>query len=339
MSTGIRQVAERAGVSSGTVSNAINRPEILAPATLKRVRKAIEELQFIPNASAQNLRAGKTRILGLVVPDISNPFFTALAKGVNDAALQAGYLVILCNTDEDSKKEDHYIDILVGQNVRGILITPARETTKRLDEISKKGIGLTIVDRSPIGVDTCSVEVNDAHGGLLALEHLYEGGHRIIMLLTGGSDIPQVAERERGIHEAIARIPRPSRPTIITVRIPLMTADSANIIMSKYLLETGLNFTGVICGNDLVAFGAIRALRASGHSIPKDVSVIGYDDIDFAANATIPLTSIAQPKYKLGYAAAELVISECEDPEKHAHQKIQFQPHLVVRNSTRNICP
>jgi len=337
MSTGIRRVAEKAGVSLGTVSNAINRPEILAPETLKRVRKAIDELKFIPNASAQTLRAGKTRILGLVVPDISNPFFTDLAKGVNDAALLAGYVVILCNTDEDSEKEDHYIDILAGQNVRGILITPAHETNKRLYEISKRGIGLTLVDRPSIGLDTCSVEVNDAHGGLLALEHLYERGHRKIMCLTGESDIPQVAERERGMREAISRIPKADRPTIITQRIPMMTADSASTVMSEHISEKGLNFTAVICGNDLVAFGAIRAIRAAGYSIPEDVSVIGYDDIDFAANATVPLTSIAQPKYQLGYAAAELVISECENPEKHAHQKIQFQPHLIVRNSTRSI--
>ena len=337
MSTGIRRVAEKAGVSLGTVSNAITRPEILAPETLKRVRKAIDELKFIPNASAQTLRAGKTRILGLVVPDISNPFFTDLAKGVNDAALLAGYVVILCNTDEDSEKEDHYIDILAGQNVRGILITPAHETNKRLNEISRRGIGLTLVDRPSIGVDTCSVEVNDAHGGLLALEHLYERGHRKIMCLTGESDIPQVAERERGMREAISRIPKADRPSIITQRIPMMTADSASTVMSEHIAEKGLNFTAVICGNDLVAFGAIRAIRAAGYSIPEDVSVIGYDDIDFAANATVPLTSIAQPKYQLGYAAAELVISECENPEKHAHQKIQFQPHLIVRNSTRSI--
>ena len=337
MSTGIRRVAKKAGVSLGTVSNAINRPEILAPETLKRVRKAIDELKFIPNASAQTLRAGKTRILGLVVPDISNPFFTDLAKGVNDAALLAGYVVILCNTDEDSEKEDHYIDILAGQNVRGILITPAHETNKRLNEISKRGIGLTLVDRPSIGVDTCSVEVNDAHGGLLALEHLYERGHRKIMCLTGESDIPQVAERERGMREAISRISKADRPTIVTQRIPMMTADSASTVMSEHIAEKSLNFTAVICGNDLVAFGAIRAIRAAGYSIPEDVSVIGYDDIDFAANATVPLTSIAQPKYQLGYAAAELVISECENPEKHAHQKIQFQPHLIVRNSTRSI--
>ena len=116
-----------------------------------------------------------------------------------------------------------------------------------------------------------------------------------------------------------------------------MSAESANTVMREYLDEKGLDFTAVICGNDLVDFGAMRALRAKGYSIPEDVSVIGYDDIDFAANATVPLTSIAQPKYQLGYAAAELVISECENPEKHAHQRIQFQPHLIVRNSTRKI--
>ena len=297
----------------------------------------ISELGFVPNASARTLRAGKTRVLGLVVPDISNPFFTDLAKGVSDAALAAGYVVILCNTDESSEKEDQYLDVLASQNVQGILITPARQTNKTLTNITDRGIGLALVDRPSIGVEACSVAVNDAHGGALALNHLTELGHRKILILTGAEDIPQVVERERGIREATKTKNKAERPELQILRVDSMSTAGANTALTNKLEESGLGFSGIICGNDLLALGAIRALRNFGYSVPEDVSIVGYDDIDFAANANVPLTSIAQPKYQLGYAAAELVISECEHPEKHIHQRVEFQPQLIIRNSTRSI--
>ena len=136
----IRDVAKAAGVSLGTVSNAINRPEVLAPLTLRKVQKVIEDMGFVPNASARNLRAGRNRVIGLIVPDISNPFFTALAMGVNDAAFAAKYVVILCNTDESTDKESQYLEVLSAQNVEGILITPARETIRALAKVAEKGI-------------------------------------------------------------------------------------------------------------------------------------------------------------------------------------------------------
>ena len=334
MSASIKDVARRAGVSLGTVSNAINHPEILAVSTLKKVQKAISDLDFVPNASARTLRAGKTRVLGLVVPDISNPFFTELSKGVNDAALAAGYVVILCNTDESSEKEDQYLDVLTSQNVQGILITPARDTNKGLTAIRDRGIGLVLVDRIAIGLDACSIGVNDAHGGALALNHLIDQGHREILLLTGEANIPQVADREKGIREAIAALPAKGRPILRKLRVEQMSAASADEVLDQYLEEKGLDFTAIICGNDLVALGAIRSLKRRGFEVPDDVSVIGYDDIDFAASANVPLTSIGQPKYQLGFAAAQLVIEECQYPEKHIHQRVEFQPQLIVRNST-----
>jgi LacI family transcriptional regulator len=329
----IRDVAKAAGVSLGTVSNAINRPEILAPRTLRKVQKVIEDMGFVPNASARNLRAGRNRVIGLVVPDISNPFFTDLARGVNNAAFAAKYVVILCNTDESSEKESQYLDVLSAQNVEGILITPARETTRALASVTEKGIRLALVDRPALGLQACSVAVNDSYGGSLALTHLYDLGHRSIVLLTGSEDIPQVADRNAGIRETLNEIPASDRPNIIELRLDSMSASNAySAIMKK--LESGIDFTGVICGNDLIALGAIRAFREKNISVPEDVSVIGYDDIDFAGSANVPLTSISQPAYELGYAAAELIISECENPERHVHQRVEFQPRLIVRSST-----
>ena len=142
----IRDVAKAAGVSLGTVSNAINRPEVLAPLTLRKVQKVIEDMGFVPNASARNLRAGRNRVIGLIVPDISNPFFTALSMGVNDAAFAAKYVVILCNTDESTDKESQYLEVLSAQNVEGILITPARETIRALAKVAEKGIRLALAN-------------------------------------------------------------------------------------------------------------------------------------------------------------------------------------------------
>jgi LacI family transcriptional regulator len=329
----IRDVAKAAGVSLGTVSNAINRPEILAPRTLRKVQKVIEDMGFVPNASARNLRAGRNRVIGLVVPDISNPFFTELARGVNNAAFAAKYVVILCNTDESSEKESQYLDVLSAQNVEGILITPARETTRALASVTEKGIRLALVDRPALGLQACSVAVNDSYGGSLALTHLYDLGHRNIVLLTGSEDIPQVADRNAGIRETLKEIPASGRPNIIELRLDSMSASNAySAIMKK--LGSGIDFSGVICGNDLIALGAIRAFREKNISVPEDVSVIGYDDIDFAGSANVPLTSISQPAYELGCAAAELIISECENPERHVHQRVEFQPRLIVRSST-----
>lgn len=329
----IRDVAKAAGVSLGTVSNAINRPEVLAPLTLRKVQKVIEDMGFVPNASARNLRAGRNRVIGLVVPDISNPFFTALAMGVNDAAFAAKYVVILCNTDESTDKESQYLDVLSAQNVEGILITPARETIRALAKVAEKGIRLALVDRPALGLQACSVAVNDSYGGSLALTHLHELGHRKILLLTGNEDIPQVADRNTGIRESMKEISANQLPQIMELRLDSMSASNAYDAMIKKI-ESGVDFTGIICGNDLIALGAIRALREKNIAVPEDVSVIGYDDIDFAGSASVPLTSISQPAYELGFAAAELIVLECENPERHVHQRIEFQPRLVVRSST-----
>jgi LacI family transcriptional regulator len=337
MSVSIKDVARHAGVSLGTVSNAINRPQILSEKTLKKVQSTISELGFVPNASARTLRAGRTRVLGLVVPDIANPFFTELSKGVNDAALQAGYAVILCNTDESTEKETQYLGVLAGQKVQGILITPARDTYKSVAAIQERGIAVALVDREVVGTEVCSVAVDDEVGGRLALNHLHELGHKEILVLTGAANIPQVHERENGIKSALLAIKKSERPNLKYLRVPQMASASAHEELNRYLKQQGLNFTACICGNDLIALGAIRALRDHEYSVPADVSIIGYDDIDFAANANVPLTTISQPKYRLGYAAAELIIQECEDLDSHVHQRIEFQPQLIVRHSTSSI--
>lgn len=337
MTVSMKDVAQVAGVSLGTVSNVLNRPEIVAEATRTRVQKVIKELGFVVNASAQTLRAGRTKVLGLVVPDIGNPFFTEVAKGVDDAAFAEGYSVILCNTNEDSVKEDRYLDLLVSQRVAGILITPARENHAAMARLADRDVAITLLDRSSVGLDACSVAVDDAAGGAMAFDHLYALGHRDIVVLLGPSDIPQVAERKHGIVEAAAARHGDDAATLRFITAPHMSTAAGEASMLEFLDANERNFTGLICANDLLALGAMRSLRAKGISVPKDVSVVGYDDIDFAASAQIPLTSIRQPKYQLGYAATELLIAECEDRAAHAHQRVMFQPQLIARDSSRAV--
>jgi LacI family transcriptional regulator len=329
MGAGLKDVAAHAGVSVGTVSNVLNHPELVAAATLTRVQRSIAELGFIPNAPARQLRARRAKVLGLVVPDIANPFFTEVARGVEDAALEAGYSVILCNSDEKAEREDRYLEVLESQRVGGILITPARKSLKPLSRLLANGVAVTLLDNAASSQDVCSASVDDALGGALAAEHAISLGHREIVWLAGPTDIPQVADREAGL----MGFAREKGVHIKRIASAQMTTAAGEAAMDAALAR-GLRLTALICANDLLALGAIRALTRVGKRIPADVSVIGYDDIDFAASAAVPLTSIRQPKYELGSAAARLVIGECEDPTSHAHQRVQFQPQIVVREST-----
>jgi LacI family transcriptional regulator len=329
MAVSMKDVAARASVSLGTVSNVLNHPDLVALPTRLRVEEAIRDLGFIPSAAAQQLRVGRAKVLGLVVPDIANPFFTEVARGAEDSALESGYVVILCNSDEQAEREDRYLAVLESQRVGGILITPARKSLKPLERLIANGVAVTLLDNAAPSQDVCSASVDDTLGGMLAAEHAIGLGHTQLVWLAGPRDIPQVADREAGIMRAA----RKAKVTVRRIAAGQMTAAAGESAMADALAK-GIDMTALLCANDLLALGAVRSLTRAGLGVPKDVSVIGYDDIEFAANAAVPLTSVRQPKYELGYAAAKLVIGECEDPGTHAHQRVQFQPQLIERAST-----
>jgi LacI family transcriptional regulator len=329
MSVSLRDVAKAANVSVGTVSNVLNRPEIVAPATLTRVQATIKELGFVPNGFARQLRSGHSRTLGLVVPDIANPFFTEVARGVEDAASKRDYAVFLCNSDESTAKEDRYISVLTEQHVRGVLITPADTKADRLDALRERGIAVTLLDREIKGQKQCSVSVDDINGGQIAIEYLASLGHKNIAWVCGPESIPQVAERGEGVQKAA----KASSVKIETIRVALMNAIQGEEAARK-ILELPKKPTAIFCANDLLAFGVMRILTANKVKVPDQISVLGYDNIDFAASAGIPLSSIAQPAYQMGVTAANLLLDECEAEDDHRHQQIRFQPQLVERSST-----
>lgn len=329
MSVSLRDVAAKAQVSVGTVSNVLNRPDIVSAITLERVQKTIKDLGFVPNAFARHLRAGFSRTLGLIVPDVANPFFTEVARGVEDAASKRGYAVFLCNSDESANKEEKYINVLIQQQVRGILITPSNRDPVHLEALLDRGIAVTLLDRETKSRTQCSVSVDDVRGGEIAIEYLVSLGHTEIAWVCGPESIPQVSDRGSGVANAAAA----AGISISTIRVPLMNSIKGEQVVGEILSLPKLP-TAIFCANDIVALGVMKGLLDQGVRIPEQISLIGYDDIAFAPSAAIPLTSIAQPAYQLGVASAELIISECEEGDAHAHQQIRFQPKLVIRAST-----
>ena len=329
MSVSLRDVAKAAKVSVGTVSNVLNRPEVVAPETLARVQGTIKYLGFVPNGFARHLRSGNSRTLGLIVPDVANPFFTEVARGVEDAASKRDYAVFLCNSDESATKEDRYINILIEQQVRGVLITPTDVKSDRLDAMRERGIAVTLVDREIKGRKQCSVSVDDIHGGQLGIEYLTGLGHTDIAWVCGPDSIPQVADRGAGV----AKAAKFAGATVETIRVSLMNTTQGEEAAKKILALKTIP-TAIFCANDLLALGVMRTLRENKLRIPEQVSVLGYDDIEFAASAAVPLSSISQPAYQMGVTAADLLLNECEEAETHEHQQIRFQPQLVERAST-----
>ncbi|MEV5558944.1 LacI family DNA-binding transcriptional regulator [Nonomuraea wenchangensis] len=328
----IKDVAAHAGVSPGTVSNVLNRPGKVAPATRERVEAAIRELGFVRHGSASTLRAGHSRTIGLSVIDIGNPFFTEVAAGVEDVASELGYAVILGNSAGSPDKEDRNLRVLAEHRVRGVLITPSGEDPGRLDRLREHGISVVLVDHPAHRPDQCAVAVDDVAGGRAAVAHLLARGARSVVCVTGPLTIRQCVERRDGARAAL-RGAGLDPAELRVVEAATMTARAGEKAAAELL--TGALPEAVFCANDLLALGVLRALLRAGVRVPEDVALIGYDDIDFAAASTVSLSSMRQPTYQLGRIATELLLDECDNPDTHAHQHIMFQPELVARESTQ----
>ncbi|MDQ1681144.1 MAG: LacI family transcriptional regulator [Frankiaceae bacterium] len=331
-SVSVRDVAALAGVSVGTVSNALNRPELVAPDTLERVLEAIARLGFVRNESARQLRAGSSRTLGLVVLDVTNPFFTDVARGVEDAANDAGLTVILCNTDDRSDKEVNYLDVLEQQRVQGILITPVDVVSDRIAQLRARGMPIVLLDRIAADGDQCSVSVNDVLGGELAATHLLAMGHRRIAFVGGPRSLRQVQDRFDGAQRAVDRHAGP-RAELTHVLTPALNTE-AGVVAGAEVLGMDPRPTAVFCANDLIALGVLQVAVRGGLRVPEDLAIVGYDDIQFAAWATHPLSSVSQPRRLLGRTAATLLLAERSDHAHHVHQQAVFEPELVIRQSS-----
>ena len=331
----IREVAALAGVSVGTVSNVLNRPGVVAESTRNRVQAAIKSLGFIRNESARQLRAGRSRIIGLVVLDVANPFFTDMARGVEDEASESGLAVILCNSDDQQAKESGYLELLEEHRVQGILITPVSGADERLTRLQRRGTPVVLVDsRSPSGAQ-CSVSVDDVLGGDLAVSHLLEAGHKRIAFVGGPMSIRQVADRRDGAARALERA-NGTGAGLHVMETPALNVPAglqAGAALAE--LPAGTRPTAVFCANDLLALGVLQEMTARRIRVPESIALVGYDDIDFAAAAAVPLSSVRQPRHQLGRSAAQLLIDETLVGEAHQHRQVIFQPELVIRQSSQ----
>jgi LacI family transcriptional regulator len=331
----IREVAAHARVSVATVSNVLNRPDIVAKPTRERVQASISELGFVRNESARQLRAGRSRTIGLVVLDVANPFFTDLARGVEDEANKAGLAVILCNSDDQERKEKRYLDVLEEHRVHGVLITPVVGASTRLASLQRRGTPVVLVDSRSPSRGQCSVAVDDVLGGDLAMSHLLAAGHRRVAYIAGPASIRQVADRHEGALRAFRRAGLdPASLTVIPAGA-LNVAAGQRAGAGIAALPAGSRPTAVFCANDLIALGVLQEMTRNHIAVPDDISIIGYDDIDFAAAAAVPLTSVRQPRLELGHTAARLLLDEAAGDETHQHRQVIFEPELVVRQSTR----
>jgi LacI family transcriptional regulator len=334
LNSSIRDVAGLAGVSVGTVSNVLNRPDTVSGPTRQRVQAAIDQLGFVRNESARHLRAGSSRTIGLVVLDIANPFFTDVARAVEDVATEHGLAVILCNSADDTGREAGYLDLLTEQRVQGVLITPTAELSPALDAVRRRGVPLVLVDRRAAGPDECSVAVDDVDGGRLAADHVLERGHRRIAFVGGSSGLPQVQERLTGVLAAVRA--SCASDDVLTVLSPsqLTVAGGREAAGQIIDLPADRRPTAVLCANDLLALGVLQEMVRHGVAVPGDIAIVGYDDIDFAAAAAVPLSSVRKPRYELGRRAAELLLEEASD-ESHRHQQPVLRPELIIRESSR----
>jgi LacI family transcriptional regulator len=326
----IRDVAERAGVSVGTVSNVLNNSPRVSPDATERVRAAIAELGYVRNDAARQLRAGRSTTVGLVVLDVRNPFFTDVARGVEDEAAKHGLSVLLGNSSEDAQRESGYLDLFEEQRVHGVLISPYGDIEPRLRQLRERGTPVVLVDRESRDAAVSSVSVDDVAGGRLAVEHLLATGRRRLVFAGGPFDIRQVSDRLAGAREAVAAVPG---ATLEVLEVAALTVLEGRRL-GEELIARPERPDAIFAANDLVAVGLLQALVMSGDMrVPDDLALIGFDDIDFASAAVVPLSSIRQPRHEIGATALRILREEAAEPDLPP-RRIVFQPELVVRAST-----
>lgn len=327
----IKDVAREAQVSIGTVSNVINRPEVVSADRRRRVLKAIDELGYVRNDVARQLKAGRSRTLGLVVQDTGNPFYNEIARGAEAAADDLGQAVIVGNSGLSRSREEVYLDLFEEQRVRGVLITPQSDDRRRIDRLRSRGTPVVLVDEQAPASQYCSLAVDDVEGGRMAVAHLLAGGARKITFVGGPASLHQVVDRQAGARAAVDAVPGASLDVAGTTALTVLEGRRVGeeLLRRPAAERPG----GVFAANDLLAIGLLQAFVFDHRiRVPQDISLIGYDDIDFAPSAIVPLSSIRQPARLIGRTAVELL--EDELAEDHHHRHVTFQPELVVRDST-----
>ena len=328
----LQDVARRAKVSIATVSRVLNNSDKVVPETRALVEQALRESGYRPSRVARRLRmnSGRAHLVGLIIPDIQNPFFAEIARGVEDAAYAAQYALLLCNSDENPEKERFYLDVMRDESVDGIVLPPFDETDAAVIEMVKTGLPVVCVDRCLAKVTTDLVEVDNYRGALEAVTHLISKGHRNIGLIEGRIQVSTSRERRRGYVDALAAAGIPLRKDLI--RGGDFKQESGRVLAGE-LLDLKKPPTALFVCNNLMTVGALAGVHQRGLRVPKDVALVGFDDLPWAEALDPPLTVVRQPAYDVGRQAMELLLKRIIEPGRPA-VTMRLLPELVIRRST-----
>jgi len=332
--TTIRDVAKLAGVAPITVSRVLNRSGYVSAGTRDRVEQAAADLSYVPNMLAHSLRSNRTQTLALVLTDIGNPFFTTIARGVEDEASRHGFNVIFCNTDENEAKQDQYLTMLMRRRVDGVLLVPASSSGDAVRALQAQGTKVVILDRRVPGVTVDVVRGASTDGARRLVHHLLALGHRRIAVLSGPRSVSVSNERVIGYRQALSQAHVEVEEALILYGS--FTVESG-YAMAKAVLATRPWPTALFAANNFIAVGALRALNESGIGVPEAMSVVMFDDLPITFAPEPFLTVAAQPAYELGKIATSLLLKRIEEPAGEACQEIVLPTELIVRSSTRHV--
>ena len=330
--TTIHDVAKRAGVASITASRVINNSGYASKAVRERVLEAASQMGYIPNRLASSLRSRRTNVLALVLTDITNPFFTVAARGVEDVANQAGYTVIFCNTDEDKNKERKYVEILMQNRVDGVVLVPSDSESGSVETLQQNGVPVVVMDRH-IPSQTVDQVRCDSIGGARELTRLLTSlGHQRIGLLNGPQNVSTAADRLTGFNQALQE----ANPTIFAQRVVISGhfTRASGYAMANQMLQISARPTALLAGNNFIALGALQALEEAHLRVPEDMAVVAFDDLPEALVVSPFLTAAAQPVYEMAARAAEILIRRLANNADKEFEEVVFPTRLILRKSS-----
>ena len=335
MSATIKDVAQRAGVSTSTVSHVVNGTRYVSAGLRARISEVMQELDYRPNSLARSLRVRESRTIGLIVPDNTNPFFAEVSRAIEDIGFHEGYSVFLCNSDGRVEKERAYVNSLVTKRVDGIIFITSGGAIAPLQDLTRHDTPVVVVDREvPLSLADL-VLLDNQTGGQLATRHLISLGHRRIGCITGPSMLTPSADRVLGYREAMDEADIPAKPEWIVAGDFRPAGGEAGM---RELLDQPDAPTAVFACNDLMAIGALRAIRSAGLNVPADVSIVGFDDIPLASEVVPPLTTVAQPVEEMARIAVGLLLSRISDKRDLTQtERHVLSPLLVERESTAKL--
>ncbi len=325
----INDVARRAGVSNATVSRVLANKPFVREEVRRRVLAAVEELGYQPNNVARSLRSRRSKIIGLIISDIQNPFFHAVVRAVEDVAYQHGYAVFLCNSDEDPAKEVLYIELMQAERVAGLVISPTRETNQACQKLIEAGVPLVFVDRRVLGLEVDTVVIDNIGGAFDLVSHLIEDGHRRIGAVLGTPAATTGHERRDGYFQALEKHGLPVLPELVRVGLP---KESTGYQLCSELLDLPHPPSALFTGNNLLTIGALRVLYERELQIPDDIALVAFDEVACPGLLRPGLTVIEQPTYELGQTAARLLLKRIANPD-HPVQEVMLKPRLRIRQS------